>query len=209
MSSLFVGANHKNPAALWRCFVALPLPDEALGWLSQQQDDLRRDLPHPALRWVSLQHMHLTLVFLGNVEADQLEGLHVSLLGAARSVSPFRLSASGLGCFPTCTRPRVLWAGLQGDASVLHLLQRKVVEAAQPFAEQLDSKLFRPHLTLARLKFADRHLNAQIGRLLAQPIVAKETGPTWLASEAILMRSELHPQGAVHSILGRMPFLGA
>ncbi|MCB1122093.1 MAG: RNA 2',3'-cyclic phosphodiesterase, partial [Verrucomicrobiae bacterium] len=56
-----------NPDESTRLFVAIPIPEFARKRLAA----LNKELPH--LRWVSLDNIHLTLKFIGEVEEDTAE----------------------------------------------------------------------------------------------------------------------------------------
>ena len=62
--------------------------------------------------WVAPENLHVTLKFLGGVEAERLPLVREALDRAVAGRAPFDLVVSGLGAFPTPTRPRVLWAGI-------------------------------------------------------------------------------------------------
>jgi RNA 2',3'-cyclic 3'-phosphodiesterase len=62
--------------------------------------------------WVAAENLHLTLKFLGAVEADRLDAVRSALDDAAHGVRAFDFTVEGLGAFPSLTRPRVIWAGI-------------------------------------------------------------------------------------------------
>lgn len=200
-------ASTELAAESWRLFVALPLPEDAVAALTEAQDRLRRALPGRALRWTQPDQMHLTLQFLGNVVASRVPDLEAALRHAINpdAARPFPLHLDGLGAFPNLRRPRVLWAGLGGDSEALAALQTRVAAACAPFLAEArpDRGGFQPHLTLARVKDragrAARDAGAALARSPAPPSVA------WTATELRLLRSVLHPSGAVHSLLARLP----
>ena len=45
---------------------------------------------------------------------------------ASQNTTPFPMLLSGLGMFPNEKRPRVIWAGLQGDLDSLGKLQARI-----------------------------------------------------------------------------------
>ncbi len=59
-----------------RCFVAINPPPEIANAIGETQAVFRRELlSGHSLRWTQPIQFHLTLKFLGEVEADQLEKL--------------------------------------------------------------------------------------------------------------------------------------
>src|SRR5690349_12357716 len=67
------------------------------------------------VRWVRAEGIHVTLKFLGAVEAARLERVHAVLRDILRAHPALHLRVRGLGAFPSLRRPRVLWTGLHGD----------------------------------------------------------------------------------------------
>ena len=114
------GARHAPPApgrpgtpiATVRAFVAILLAGRGAGgdwprpWTSCGR--WRSDVV-----WVGPDSFHLTLKFLGAVDADRLGALTETLTSAAAACAPFQLGIRGLGAFASPARPRVLWAGIE------------------------------------------------------------------------------------------------
>jgi len=96
-----------------RLFVAVALPPEAAGELDEVAAPLRP--ARPDLRWTGRDAWHLTLAFLGEVDEVVIAELSVRLERAARRHPYLSLSLAGAGAFPSATRARVLWTGIQGD----------------------------------------------------------------------------------------------
>lgn len=186
-----------------RLFIALHLPSDVQAAVGQTQDSLRRELVSPALKWTRPEDTHLTLLFLGEVADDLLPNVKTKLREACQSFTPFELELSSAGCFPNIRRPKVLWLGLDGDIDDLQSLQSRVAEQCSAFAERRDSKPFRPHLTLARIKFDDKSIAHRLGQSLSKLQV---DDVRWRVESVELMHSELLPTGARYTILESVPF---
>src|SRR4051812_16011012 len=93
-----------------RTFIALDMGKAVRDRLIALQETLAR--AGTAVNWVSPENLHLTLLFLG--EVDMLDVPHVcKAVGAgAGQHASFTLTVEGTGCFPNPRRPRILWAGL-------------------------------------------------------------------------------------------------
>ncbi|MGH2386692.1 MAG: RNA 2',3'-cyclic phosphodiesterase, partial [Chloroflexota bacterium] len=174
-------------------------------------ESVRTDLVHaaaplhdalPNVRWVRAEALHLTLVFLGEQPADQVEPIARAMDTAARERQPFVLIVGGNGCFPSAERARVLWTGLAGDIDALIALQRAVLAAlVDAHLVEADYR-FSPHLTIGRLRDGTPPpARAAAGRRwTALPAPA----PTPIPVEEIhLIRSELLPHGPRHTTLHR------
>jgi RNA 2',3'-cyclic 3'-phosphodiesterase len=104
----------------------------------------------PGFRWVPAQNLHLTLVFLGWVEADDVEPIRGSLGAAVASAAPFVARLGATGRFPERGKARVLWAGFTTAVEELTDLADR---ARAGVADRVtDARPFRPHVTVARAK---------------------------------------------------------
>jgi 2'-5' RNA ligase len=190
-----------------RAFVALPLDAPLHAALDRLQGRLRRRIPY-GVRWVRTEGIHLTLFFLGEIPAAQVEPISAALTAVARHVPPFTLEVGGLGAFPSPRRPRVLWVGIEGGEP-LTLLHAAVNEALASLGHRPDARPFHPHLTLGRVQRGLRRDEvAEIGeRFQAEMARASALGTT-PAEEMILFRSILKPSGAEYHPLRRFPLRG-
>ena len=103
-----------------RLFVAVDLDDAARASIAAQQDRLRRTAGGSAIRWVRPEHLHMTLVFLGEV-AEQRANAVIEAYAAPAIMQPFDLAFSGIGAFPPRGAPRALWIGVSRGESELKL----------------------------------------------------------------------------------------
>jgi 2'-5' RNA ligase len=182
-----------------RCFVAVELPDGLKQDLVALQDRLKAGSPS-GVRWVDPHGIHLTLKFLGNVAAGRLPEIVRALRQAARGVSPFHLTAGGLGVFPNTGRVRVVWVGLTGDLEGLRNLQRRTESALAPLGFPAESRPFSPHLTLARVRDQVSPADRQGLGALVEGSRFESAWPIDVAA-VHLMRSQLTGRGAVYSVI--------
>src|ERR1700681_3615489 len=64
------------------------------------------------VKWVEPDNLHVTLLFLGEVDDRELPGVCRAAQEAVADLPAFPLSIEGAGCFPNPRRPRVLWVGV-------------------------------------------------------------------------------------------------
>ncbi|MEV4655035.1 RNA 2',3'-cyclic phosphodiesterase [Micromonospora sp. NPDC049301] len=180
-----------------RLFVAVCPPIEAVAHLGEQVARLRIGAAAAAgtnVRLADPAHLHLTLAFLGDVEAARLVEVESALGLAAewfrdgRDASP-RLSLGGGGRFGQ-GRFTVLWVDLRGDVEALRVLARLIRSRLRHARLPHDDKPFRPHLTVARPgdRVDPAHIEAD------QATLDDYQGPPWPAAELLLVRSHLGPQ---------------
>lgn len=186
-----------------RSFIAIELPDEVRGALSQIQERLRESAG--GVRWVQPASIHLTLKFLGDIRPEQVEPIAVAAAGVVEGEPPFSLGLSGLGAFPNPRRPRVVWAGLEGDVERLGRLQARLEGALEPLGFPREQRAFRPHLTLGRVK--DPRRPPDLSRALAELTVPACN--SFDVHEILVYKSDLRPTGAIYTKLQHLPFAGS
>lgn len=187
--------------ATLRVFCAVELPDEIRAAVAAHASRLRRDFPDARASWVRPEGLHITLKFVGGVEAPRAEALAGAAAAAAEGFSPFRLSVGESGTFPPRGAARVLWLGV-GDASgQLSQLQRRLEQECDSAGFPREPRAFKPHLTVARLRTPKDALP------LSEAHRRATFGPhDFQVSELLVIRSELGPGGSRYTPLSRHPF---
>ena len=174
-----------------RLFIALPVPAEVAKRLAQAMssntDSWRRVKP---------DSLHLTLVFLGNVDERSVGSVGQALHRAAAQVAQFDLSIGGIGGFPTDAKAKVLWAGVRGELSALQVLHDRLRMELHAEGFQLEERPYRPHVTVARSRYP-RHIPTHLD---ANPMFGE-----WQAEEVVLFESELISSGPRYLIRDLAP----
>lgn len=185
-----------------RSFVAIELSDEARTALTHLQNQLKALAPPQTVRWTTPESLHLTLHFLGDVPADDIDKITQLLHEAASAYSPFTLTLGGLGCFPNTQRPRIIWTGVQGETQPLQQLHQALGEKLKTIGFTPEARSYSPHLTLGRVKdnLPPRQLT-QLGQALEQAQIQVGQLASLRVTEISLMKSELKPAGAVYTQL--------
>ncbi len=163
------------------------------------------DTIRPSLRgwrFARLDGLHLTLRFLGETARELLPVLASEARDAVARFAPMRLALGPWGVFPKPQRPRVLWLGWTGDLEALGALANALDDCARRVGSPAESRVFRPHLTIARALREGRPSLPD----------SDVSGPAPLAldiREVVLFESFLGPGGAVHEPRARLQLLGA
>ena len=186
-----------------RVFVAIEIPARELARIGQLVDGLRRHRAHIA--WVPAANVHVTLAFLGNIEFDRVGSVATATTVACDRVTPFELALAGTGCFPSRSRPKVLWTGVRGDLDALSALQRGVTTELAAAGFRLDEKPFRPHLTIGRVKESRSPEVSSTVDDLERSIIE---GVPFAVNSVTVLRSELLPSGARYTALARVGLAG-
>ncbi len=182
-----------------RTFVAVDISSELRAACQALLAEVR-ELPGQ-VRWVRPESLHITLKFLGNIPAEQIPAIEQALSAAVNQLPVFTLQSNTLGGFPSLERPRVIWLGISGDGlATLQTLQQQVEQALVPLGFEPESRPFTPHLTLGRVK-APFNL-----RQIVQTLQQHQFAPiAFTVREVLLMRSQLHRDGARYTPLARFP----
>jgi len=193
-----------SPPELWRLFVAVKIPQQVKDRLAAAQSELQRSVSESSVTWTKPEQFHVTLKFLGNVEAGQIGGLSARLRAACLGFSALHLQAEALGAFPQITFPRVIWAALHDTHRKLAQVYSAVAAAAQDFSQEPTESSFKAHVTLGRAK----KMNRKDMRLLSELLSKRSTKlfGEWTANELDLMRSELSSTGARHTSIATFQF---
>lgn len=184
----------------WRLFVALTLPALVKNSIEQVQSALRRVLPSNQVRWTRPDQLHLTLKFLGNVEASRVPALVQALSDACRGSRSLALRAATVGFFPERGLPRVIWVGIQDESDrPLVRLQAAVERGVMEYTGEPAEKSFAGHVTLGRIKGIRRSEAAALAQAAAG--LADHSLGEWSANRVDLIRSELTSAGAKYRTL--------
>jgi 2'-5' RNA ligase len=177
-----------------RLFVAIHLPLSVKEAVGQMQQELRAVSAND-VRWSSPEQLHLTLLFLGYVESFEVPNLKKAYEAVCQDGSVMRFMAKGLGGFPNPRRPRVIWAGVEGDVERLKTFQEKLQAALKGWCQKDEAREYRPHLTIGRVR------EGASVKKLSEELQAKAaaTFGDFVAEGCSLMRSQLSPHGAVYS----------
>ena len=186
-------------SAPFRLFVAVTVPEGVKANMQKTQAELRRVVPQRSVRWARREQFHLTLRFLGDVEATRVEALAEAIRTACRGFGALHLHAERVGFFPDLRYPRVAWVGVRDEAEQLSRLQQTVEAATEGFTTEEKKERFTGHITLARIKGIKRPEAETLGQ--AALGMADRLFGRWTAYQIELMRSELLPQGARHSTI--------
>jgi len=145
-------------------------------------------------RWQDDDQLHVTLRFVGEVDARQADDLVAAL--ASVHGDPFPLSLAGIGHFERKGRAHTLWAGL-GESEALRQLQSRVEMACRRVGLAPETRKFAPHITIARLNGGTAPVGPWIsehGDLASQP---------WIVDGFTLFESHLSAAGALYEPVRR------
>ena len=175
-----------------RAFAAIPLPEAVTDALEAVQGDLRVGQP------VLPEHMHVTLVFLGEIREPVLDEVHDAFEDMRAPAFDIRLR--GLGFFGRAA-PRSIHAAVEESPSLRHL-QAKLEQAARGAGVEVERRQFVPHVTIARLK-ARREEAAEVADFVARRSLVQP--PPFRVEAFHLVRSILGRDAPVYDDLATYP----
>jgi len=186
-----------------RSFLAFELP----GPIKNKMSEVSRDIKHFPLdaRWVKVDNIHLTVVFLGQIEESNIPQMRESVASVCREYGPFHVSLKNVGIFGSRRNPRVLWMGLDGHIERMSRFRNTLQKVLAPFGVTQERRTFKPHLTLGRFRKGSRS-GAQLDEILAK--YEGLSSPICQLSELFLFKSDLKPHGAVYTPLHTWPMTG-
>lgn len=186
-----------------RAFVSVHLPADIREKLRDTQKSLASGISDHAVRWTPFEQLHLTLEFLGNVGAEHLTQLQQALAKAAASHRAFKLFVEAVGAFSSVRNPRVVWAGVKGDVQALFALQADVRAAVAPCVTERETRAYKAHITLGRVRPINRSELRGVTEALGD--VGSRAFGSWSVEEFALMQSQLSSHGSQHSTLATFP----
>jgi RNA 2',3'-cyclic 3'-phosphodiesterase len=183
-------ATNSGTIAAVRLFLAIELPDTMRHHLALMQERLQAT--GADVRWTPLEHLHLTVHFLGDLTNDTYSEVEESCEMAADGPA-FRFRAGGGSYFPKKGPPKTLWVGLTEGADAWKAL---VTRTETPFALMGVPKNagLVPHITLGRVK---SETNIALLTDAMKTEATTDCGEAE-ATEITLIESFLLPTGAVH-----------
>jgi 2'-5' RNA ligase len=145
------------------------------------------------VKWVSPGNLHFTLKFLGEIDKPQLEKVKNCVSMIASEFPPFSAQLSGVGFFPSQSRPRVIWLGADDGADRFLEVFQSLESCLEIDGFDRDDKPFSPHLTIGRVK-KNRRLIVPKGMTEFEPVEVK-------VDKIAVVMSTLTPEGPVYEKL--------
>ncbi len=147
-------------------------------------------------KWVIPDNLHITMLFLGEVGEGSLAEVERVMTEAVQGFTPFQLRLEGLGVFPNASRPKILWAGVNGEQDKLNQLYQNLLHQIKKTKLPFDAKpAYTPHVTLAR----------KIGDGFEEGMMDLKT-EEWQVDSLELYQSTLKKTGVIYHKIKEIPF---
>ena len=181
-----------------RTFIAVDISKAIRDRVVALQETLAR--ASSEVKWVEPENLHVTLLFLGEVDAREVPDVCRVVADGCRDQAPFAMSVERVGCFGNPRRPRTLWVGVGAGTQELCALH----DTLEPPLLELgcyrrEERKYTPHITLGRVK-SDRPSDKLAAALHTH---AGWKGGETLVRELLVMSSVLTPKGPEYTVLSR------
>ena len=182
-----------------RTFIAIELSEHIKKELSDIEKELKET--KAVAKWVKPDDIHLTLKFLGNVEEEKIELIKKSIQESVKGVTPFIIDLKDIGAFPSPSRPRVIWVGVQSGKERIKNLAESIEGNLEKIGFKKEDRQFSAHITLGRIKSL-----VNIDKLKDLIKEKKYHSSSFEVSKIAIMRSDLTPEGPIYTKLSEIKF---
>ena len=184
-----------------RLFVAVEIAPAVAAAAAALIDRLRqralRLAPRSRITWVTADRLHVTVRFIGRIDADRADAVR-QVLASPLGQPPFDLIVAGVGTFPPKGPPRVVWSGLTDGREPLLAIGQRVRERLARAGIAAEEQPYHPHLTLGRVREAAG---------LRSAALLEGVGETTLGATAVgaitVFESRLSPKGPAYVAIQR------
>jgi 2'-5' RNA ligase len=183
-----------------RTFIGIDISETTRASAAALQNELAKT--GAEVKWATPESMHITLLFLGDVDDRELHAICKAVKEVAASEPAFALRVAGVGAFPTPRRPKILWCGITDGAEPLQrlnaVLEEQMLEVG---CYRKEERGYTPHLTLGRVRGDSDSFT------LATEIPNRLTwdGGSTTVEEVLVYSSEMNRDGPVYTVIGRAP----
>ena len=169
-----------KPSANLRLFVAIYPPLD----IAKSLLDALKHYSLPEHKLAPIEQVHMTVQFIGDTPARELDATIESVTRATAGVSAFNLRPQSLISLPERGPARLIAAQTNPAPALMEMHRRLVTRLAR---QPREHERFRPHLTLCRFRSPNR---CRIDETISLP--------EFTVGHVKLMRSTLAPTGAQH-----------
>lgn len=153
-----------------RLFFAIEFPEhikeELLNWAKMGEKDI--------WRWTVKENLHLTTVFIGYLAEEQLPQVIEAGQKTSQNIQSFILKCRDISYGPESNK-RMVWLNLEKNSALSELkneLGKALSDKGVNF--QMENREFKPHITLARLKFGTDKPTEQIKKTYTKEFPVEE-----------------------------------
>ena len=182
-----------------RAFLAFPLDDENKTAIRPVIEEGRKKFPD--IKWVKPENLHMTLLFLGNIDDETETWVREICSEAVGKHRAFDVQYEGLSQFPPKGKARVIFSPLiEGGRECTAIYNDLYPIFQERFS--LRGNRYSPHITLGRVRKGKKHRSLQesdftqklkgnyrIDRIIFYQSVLQSGGPVYNEITSFVLQS--------------------
>jgi 2'-5' RNA ligase len=171
-----------------RAFFAIRVAPDVTRSLLVACETLKTHPDYSDAKWTAENNVHLTLRFLGELSTEQVDMARNHADEALRRCVACEIQFNKIQLFPSRKRARVVAVTVEPTSELVDIAER-LEAVSRDIGLPAETRRFRPHVTIARLKAAYRK---------REPVQIAPLDVRFRAQEVELVESKLRPKGAVY-----------
>jgi len=181
-----------------RAFIAIELPETIKGFLAGIQERLKKS--GADVKWVNPKNIHLTLKFLGEIDAERLPKAIQIMEDVIKDKKAFQVGICCIGSFPRINSPRVIWAGTDKGSKEAKEIAKDLEEKIAKIGIPKENRPFSSHITIGRTRsmLNRENLAHELNNLVTK---FAEENLLFLVTKIILFKSTLTPKGPIYEVI--------
>jgi len=180
-----------------RIFIAINLPAE----IKKELMNFQSKWPELPVRWVKIENLHITLVFLGYLNDEELVEVLKITKEVASGHEPFSINLIKV-CYgpPKKMPPRMIW--VEGEKStelgkLQNNLENSLFSTPIKNLKEPGARPYAPHITLGRMRqWEFRQIEPE-----ERPVVNEDISLSFQVNSIEVMESQLKRGGSEYTIL--------
>lgn len=179
-----------------RVFIGIALSKLVRERITKLTREFSTKFCEPGITWTKSANLHITLKFLGEIEAEKIDQLEEIIRKSLFGVSRFKIRFANTGLFPDRNHPRIYWIGIENESGNLQKISEKIEIECRKYGFAAEKRKFHPHLTIARIRKPIKEKNFPAYDF--EPIEFE-------VSEITIFESLLSSAGSTYFSLGDIP----
>ncbi len=184
-----------------RIFIAINLPED----IKKRLSDYQKNWPELPCRWTKKENLHITMIFLGYLNDEELLEVIKLVKEVASQNQSFSINLNKILYGPPNKPPRMVWVEGEKSQELANLqkdLENALASSETSTKEDIsEARPYSPHITLGRIKTWEFR---QI-ELEERPEISEEISLIFPVESIEVMESQLKRTGPEYSILESCP----
>jgi RNA 2',3'-cyclic 3'-phosphodiesterase len=176
-----------------RLFLSIEFSDEVLDHLEVLISSFSRLNRRVRCRWTFRENLHITVIFIGEVDEQNIKEIDTIIHEVVESYEPFNLELSKPIFLPHVKQPRIIALEWFDQAGVLKSMNKKLSNQLSRYLTKKAPDIFKAHVTLGRLK--------ESRKIIIPDDLKRLQGAIFLVNGLYLRESTLTSMGSLYKTL--------